>query len=78
MDAPTAQAREVDLHRLDLRFADARPLERERSNLWPDPSNPAASSSRVSRVAEDGNERPVLVDGYRRIEALRRLKRDTA
>jgi ParB family chromosome partitioning protein len=78
MDAPTAQAREVDLHRLDLRFAHARLLEPRAVESLARSIESCGQLIPCIAVAEDGNERLVLVDGYRRIEALRRLKRDTA
>ncbi len=74
----TTAAREVDLHRLDLRFAQARLLEpRAVEHL-------ARSIERCGQiipcigVSEDGGQMLVVVDGYRRIAALRRLGRDTA
>ena len=74
--------RELDLHRLELRFAATRvaePLAVRRI---------AASLERCGqlvpcvvvndpRPAEPGEERLVLIDGYRRVAALRRLGRDT-
>jgi ParB-like chromosome segregation protein Spo0J len=74
--------RELDLHRLELRFAATRvaePLAVQRI---------AASLERCGqlvpcvvvndpRPAEAGEERLVLIDGYRRVAALRRLGRDT-
>jgi ParB family chromosome partitioning protein len=75
---------EVDLHLLDLRFADARLV------------NPWAVERLACSIARDGQlvpciavgaspgasttecERLVLVDGYRRVAALRRLGRDRA
>jgi ParB-like chromosome segregation protein Spo0J len=78
MDVPTAQAREVDLHRLDLRFADARLLEPRAVESLARSIESCGQLIPCIAVAEDGNERLVLVDGYRRIEALRRLRRDTA
>jgi ParB family chromosome partitioning protein len=77
MDTPTA-CLEIDLNRLELRYAHARLIEpRSVSEL-------AASIERCGQVipciavaAQDG-ERWVLIDGYRRIAALKRLGRDTA
>jgi ParB family chromosome partitioning protein len=73
----TSTARQVDLHRLDLRFAPMRlPEPRAVERL-------AASIERCGQLiaciaVPDGDERLVLVDGYRRVAALRRLGRDTA
>ena len=74
----TVAAREVDLHRLDLRFAQVRLLDaRAVEHL-------ARSIERCGQiipcigVSEDGGQMLVVVDGYRRIAALRRLGRDTA
>src|SRR5262249_41320471 len=76
---------EVDLHLLELRFAGARPIEPQTVE------NLARSIERDGQIvpcivvgsspdgseAEDG-ERLVLIDGYRRVAALRRLGRDRA
>jgi ParB/RepB/Spo0J family partition protein len=66
---------EVDLHRLELRFKATRLKE------------PAAIRRLVDSLQDHGQRRPVVVvavdamlvllDGYRRVEALRRLGRDT-
>lgn len=68
---------DLDLHRLDLRFAatrltDARAVERI-----------AHSIERCGQIVpcvavDDGGGSVVLIDGYRRVAALRRLGRDTA
>ena len=68
--------REIDLHCLDLRYADARLAD-------------ARAVERLARSIEQCGqlvpcivvadaERLVVIDGYRRIAALRRLGRDTA
>lgn len=69
---------ELDLHRVELRFANARLVEpRAVEHL-------ARSIERCGQlipciaVPDTDGERLVLVDGYRRIAALRRLGRDTA
>jgi len=77
MDA--SQALEVDLHRLELRFAPTR---------LPEPRAVEALARSIERsgqviacvaVAQGQDGGPlVLVDGYRRVLALRRLGRDTA
>jgi len=74
---------ELDLHRLDLRFADSRLVEPHAV------ARLAASIERCGQivpcivVAVPGDEGGgaaalVLIDGYRRVAALRRLGRDTA
>src|SRR6516225_2632373 len=74
---------ELDLHRLDLRFAGSRRVE---------PRAVARMAQSIERCGQivpcivvaapgyaDGSaEALVLVDGYRRVAALRRLGRDTA
>jgi ParB family transcriptional regulator, chromosome partitioning protein len=76
---------EVDLHLLDLRFAAARlvepqVVERLARSIERDgqivPCIVVGNSSSGSCAAN--GERLVLVDGYRRVTALRRLGRDTA
>jgi ParB-like chromosome segregation protein Spo0J len=74
--------RELDLHRLELRFAATRVAEPQAVHRI------AASLERCGqlvpcvvvndpRPAEAGEERLVLIDGYRRVAALRRLGRDS-
>lgn len=74
--------RELDLHRLELRFAATRVAEPGAVQRI------AASLERSGQLvpcvvvndpppAEPGEERLVLIDGYRRVAALRRLGRDT-
>ena len=74
---------EVDLHQLDLRFAASRLV---------DPQAVARIAQSIERCGQivpcivvappggvgAGSEPPVLIDGYRRVAALRRLGRDTA
>ena len=78
-----SQRLERDLHRLDLRFAGSRLVEpRAVARI-------AHSIERCGQIvpcvvvavsgdARAGGERLVLIDGYRRVAALRRLGRDTA
>jgi len=77
---------DVDLHLLELRFADARlvdprAVERLASSIARDgqivPCIVVAGSAADAAAATEC-ERLVLVDGYRRVAALRRLGRDTA
>jgi len=74
---------ELDLHQLDLRFATSRLV---------DPQAVARIAQSIERCGQivpcivvappggvgAGSEPPVLIDGYRRVAALRRLGRDTA
>ena len=75
---------DLDLHRLDLRFAGARvaePLAVERIARSIERGGQIVPCVAVAdppvEVLQDG-ERLVLIDGYRRIAALRRVGRDTA
>jgi ParB/RepB/Spo0J family partition protein len=68
---------DVDLHRLELRFADARLEERQAIERL------ARSIDRCGQrvpctVVVEPDDRLVLIDGYRRVAALRQLGRDTA
>jgi ParB family chromosome partitioning protein len=72
---------DLDLHRLDLRFAASRVVEPRAV------ARMAQSIERcgqivpcivVAAAADGGTEALVLIDGYRRVAALRRLGRDTA
>ena len=69
---------ELDLHRLELRFAatrisDALAVQRLANSI-------EANGQLVECVAvgQPGDSGLVLIDGYRRVAALRRLRRDTA
>ena len=78
-----SQHLELDLHRLELRFADSRLVE---------PRAVARIAHSIERCGQivpcvvvavsggpgAGGERLVLIDGYRRVAALRRVGRDTA
>jgi len=78
-----SQHLELDLHRLELRFAGSRLVE---------PRAVARIAHSIERCGQivpcvvvavsggsgAGGERLVLIDGYRRVAALRRLGRDTA
>jgi ParB family transcriptional regulator, chromosome partitioning protein len=74
----------LDLHRLDLRFAYARvaePRAVERIARSIESSGQVVPCIAVADPPVDalqGTERLVLIDGYRRVAALRRLGRDTA
>jgi ParB family transcriptional regulator, chromosome partitioning protein len=75
-----SQRLDLDLHRLELRFASSRLVE---------PRAVARIAHSIERCGQvvpcivveasgAGGERLVLIDGYRRVAALRRLGRDTA
>lgn len=69
---------EVDLHRLELRYASARLVEPRAVECL---ARSIATSGQLMPcigVAAAEGEPLVLIDGYRRIAALRRLGRDTA
>ena len=78
MDTPAREALEVDLHRLDLRFAEARLLEPQAVEALARSIEESGQLIACIVVPEEGSNRLVLIDGYRRILALRRLGRDTA
>ena len=75
------ELRELDLHRLELRFAATRVAEPQAVQRI------AASLERCGQLVpcvvvkagcqDAGEERLTLIDGYRRVAALRRLGRDT-
>jgi ParB family transcriptional regulator, chromosome partitioning protein len=78
------QCLDLDLHRLDLRFAGARVAEPRaveriaRSIECGGQIVPCIAVADPPVQVLEGGERLVLIDGYRRIAALRRLGRDTA
>src|SRR5260370_12967744 len=81
MDTPWL---DLDLHRLELRFAGARLVEPRaveriaRSIEQGGQIVPCIAVADPPVKAQEGGERLVLIDGYRRVAALRRLGRDTA
>ena len=81
MDTPWL---DLDLHRLELRFAGARLVEPRaveriaRSIEQGGQIVPCIAVADPPVKAREGGERLVLIDGYRRVAALRRLGRDTA
>lgn len=75
---PTLGPSEVDLHRIELRFSATRLSEPRALESLARSIEHCGQIVACSAVAEAGGERLVLVDGYRRIQALRRLGRDTA
>ena len=78
MTTPDCCDRELDLHRLDLRYADLRiQIPGAVEALCRSLERCGQLVPCLAVAAEDGG-RLILVDGYRRITALRRLGRDTA
>ena len=81
MDTPCL---DLDLHRLDLRFAGARLVEPRAVERIARSIERGGQIVPCIAVADppvevlEGGERLVLIDGYRRVAALRRLGRDTA
>ncbi|HWX64424.1 ParB/RepB/Spo0J family partition protein [Bradyrhizobium sp.] len=81
MDTPWL---DLDLHRLELRFAAARLMEPRaveqlaRSIERGGQIVPCIVVAEPAAEARECGERLVLIDGYRRVAALRRLGRDTA
>ncbi len=75
---PTPPAREIDLHRLELRFTDVRLLEPRAVEALARSIEQSGQLIPCIAVPDGDDARLVLVDGYRRIQALRRLGRDTA
>jgi ParB/RepB/Spo0J family partition protein len=69
---------EVDLHRLELRFAAARLIEPRAVERLARSIERCGQLIPCIAVAEPGGEGLILIDGYRRVAALRRLGRDTA
>jgi ParB-like chromosome segregation protein Spo0J len=69
--------REIELRRLELRFAAAR-VSDERAVRRLMQSIDACGQLVACDAVAEGVEALVLIDGYRRVAALRRLGRDTA
>lgn len=78
MEPPTTQPVEVDLHRLELRFAEARLLEPRAIEALARSIEHSGQLVACIVVPEGRDGHLILVDGYRRVLALRRLGRDTA
>lgn len=76
MSAIASQRLELDLHCLELRYANARLVEPRAVERLARSIERSGQLMPCIGVAE--GERVVLIDGYRRIAALRRLGRDTA
>ena len=69
---------EIDLHRLDLRFAPARLMAPGAVNALAQSIEQSGQLVPCIAVSDTTGPGLILIDGYRRIEALRRLGRDTA
>jgi len=78
MDTATAQATEVDLHRIELRFAAARLIEPRAIEALVRSIEQSGQLIACIAVPDADGKRLILIDGYRRVQALRRLGRDTA
>ena len=78
MDSPSPAAQEVDLHRLELRFDQVRVLDPRAVEQLARSIEQSGQLIACVAVPEPASQRLILVDGYRRIAALRRLRRDTA
>ena len=78
MDTATTQATEVDLHRLELRFAAARLIETRAIEALAHSIEQSGQLIACIAVPDTDGKRLILIDGYRRVQALHRLGRDTA
>jgi ParB-like chromosome segregation protein Spo0J len=78
LEAQIRAAQEVDLHRLDLRFDQVRVLDPRAVEHLARSIEQSGQLIACVAVPEQASQRLILVDGYRRIAALRRLRRDTA
>jgi len=80
MDTATqdTEATEVDLHRLELRFANARLIEPRAIEALARSIEQSGQLIACIAVPDPDGKRLILIDGYRRIQALHRLGRDTA
>lgn len=78
MSSFSTQSLEADLHRLDLRFSSLRVRQPRAVERLAQSIEQSGQLMPVVAVDEKQAARWVLIDGYRRIEALRRLSHDTA
>jgi ParB/RepB/Spo0J family partition protein len=78
LEAQIRAAQEVDLHRLDLRFDQVRVLDPRAVEQLARSIEQSGQLIACVAVPEQASQRLILVDGYRRLAALRRLRRDTA
>jgi ParB/RepB/Spo0J family partition protein len=77
MEPQPLTATEVDLHRLDLRFRDARLIDPVAINHLTRSIEQSGQLIPCIAVPDPNSAQLILVDGYRRLAALRRLNRDT-
>jgi ParB family chromosome partitioning protein len=77
METQALTATEVDLHRLDLRFRDARLIDPAAINHLTRSIEQSGQLIPCIAIADPNSTQLILVDGYRRHAALRRLSRDT-
>lgn len=73
-----AVAVQIDLHRLELRFANARIVDGAAVQRLANSIHEHGQLVACIATCEPGNAALVLIDGYRRVDALARLGRDTA
>lgn len=78
MDSRARTDQDVDLHRLELRFAHVRRCEPPALERLARSLERCGQLTACIVVADAASAQWVLVDGYRRVAALRRLGRDTA
>jgi ParB family transcriptional regulator, chromosome partitioning protein len=69
---------ELDLHRLELRFAHLRIVDAPAVQRLANSIEEHGQLVECVAAGEPGDARLVLIDGYRRVAALGRLRRDTA
>ena len=68
---------EIDLHRLDLAYADLRVVDRRYVSRLAADTGCEGQRQPVLVIERDSDRRLVLIDGYCRAAALRKLGRDT-
>ncbi len=71
-------AKQVDLHRLELRFAATRITDSAAVQRLANSIQESGQLVACVSAADQGSGALVLIDGYRRVNALKRLGRDTA
>ena len=69
---------ELDLHRLELRFAATRMVDAAAVQRLSDSIQECGQRVACIAAGQPEDSRLVLIDGYRRVAALGRLRRDTA
>ena len=76
--SPTPGALQVDLHRMELRFEDTRIVDAPAVQRLTNSIQERGQMVACITAAEQPEGSMVLIDGYRRVGALRRLGMDTA